>query len=188
MRKLKLQVQMSVDGFIAGPNGEMDWLTWNWDEALGAYVAALTAPVDTIVLGRVLAEGFIPTWEARLAEPDAAESGAQKFVETPKIVFTHTLKESPWANTTVAHDLLTAVADLKQQDGGDIIAYGGGTFVSSLIAADLIDEYHLFVNPAVLGAGMPIFQEVAAKRPLQLVQATPFACGIVVLQYVPARA
>lgn len=83
MRKLKLQVQLSVDGFIAGPNGEMDWMVWDWDEALNKSVAAITDPVDTKVLGRKLAEGFIPTWSSRLENPETADDGARKFVESP---------------------------------------------------------------------------------------------------------
>lgn len=187
MRKLKLQVQISVDGYIAGPNGEMDWLVWNWDDRLNEYVTNLTEPVDTIVLGRKLAEGFIPTWTARLANPETADSGARKFVETPKIVFTKTLDYSPWDETVLAKgDLVEEIAHLKKQDGRDIIAYGGGTFVSSLIKQGLIDEYFLFVNPVVLGQGMPIFEGVAYKQHLTLVEAIAFDCGIVVLRYEPA--
>jgi dihydrofolate reductase len=79
MRKLKLQVQMTVDGFIAGPNGEMDWLTFNWDNELKEYVGALTEPVDSIVLGRKLAQGFIPHWAAN---PEL--EGADKINENRK--------------------------------------------------------------------------------------------------------
>jgi dihydrofolate reductase len=187
MRKLKLQVQISVDGYIAGPNGEMDWLVWNWDDRLNEYVTNLTEPVDTIVLGRKLAEGFIPTWTARLENPETADSGARKFVETPKIVFTKSLDYSPWDETVLAKgDLVEEITGLKKQDGRDIIAYGGGTFVSSLVKQGLIDEYFLFVNPVVLGQGMPIFEGVAYKQHLALVEAIAFDCGIVVLRYKPA--
>ncbi|WP_262922974.1 dihydrofolate reductase family protein [Hymenobacter cellulosilyticus] len=103
MRKLKLQVQITVDGFIGGPNGEMDWMTFNWDEALLGYVQALTDPVDCIVLGRKLAEGFIPHWAGVAANPEAPDYAAgQKFTATPKVVFSRTLRESPWANTILA--------------------------------------------------------------------------------------
>ena len=83
MRKLKLQVQISVDGFIAGPNGEMDWMEWNWDEELKKYIGEITEPVDTIVLGRKLAEGFIPYWAGVAANPDDPENSAgKKFTDT----------------------------------------------------------------------------------------------------------
>lgn len=149
MRKLKLQVQRSLDGFIAGPNGEMDWMTFAWDDALKEYVKKLTEPVDCILLGRKLAEGFIPHWAGVAANPNDPEFAAgQKFTNTPKVVFTKTLEQSPWDNTELATgDLADEVTQLKKQDGNDIIVYGGADFVSSLIKEGLIDEYHLFVNP-----------------------------------------
>lgn len=181
---------MTVDGYIAGPNGEMDWLTWNWDDALKGYVTDLTHPVDTIVLGRKLAEGFIPVWTSRLQNPENDEdaAAAKKFVETPKVVFTKTLDTSDWQHTELAKgNLSEEIQRLKQEDGGDIIAYGGGTFVSSLIKEGLIDEYHLFVNPAALGSGMPIFEELNSWQALTLKHSIAFECGIVVLCYEPKK-
>ncbi len=187
MRKLKLQVQVSIDGYIAGPNGEMDWLTFTWTDDLNNYVTEITQPVDTIVLGRKLAQGFIPHWANVAADPDNPEfTSGKKFTDTHKVVFTKTLDKSAWDNTVLAKgDLVDEVNKLKKQDGKDIIAYGGAGFVSSLISKNLIDEYHLFINPAAIGKGMPIFKEVEKKLNLQLVQARPFACGIVLLCYKP---
>jgi dihydrofolate reductase len=135
MRKLKLQVQMTIDGYIAGPEGEMDWIEFNWDDALKRYVNEITEPVDCIVLGRKLAEGFIPTWAGVAADPDNPENAAgKKFTETHKVVFTKTLDQSKWNNTVLAQgDVVEEITNLKQQDGKDIIAYGGASFVSSLI-------------------------------------------------------
>lgn len=179
MRKLKLQVQMTVDGFIGGPNGEMDWVIFNWDDALKNYVKELTEPVDCIVLGRKLAQGFIPYWTSH---PE--QEGADIFVNTPKVVFTKTLEQSEWENTVLAKgELADEINNLKQQSGGDIIAYGGAAFVSSLIREGLIDEFHLLVNPVAIGSGLPIFNLLAGKQPLTLVKSTSFACGIVALQY-----
>lgn len=184
MRKLKLQVQMSVDGFIAGPNGEMDWMVWNWDDALKNYVATLTEPVDCIVLGRKLAEGFIPHWSAAAEIANEEQVFALKMSETSKVVFTKTLESADWSNTVLAKgNLADEINTLKNQEGGDIIVYGGGTFVSSLINEGLIDEYHLFVNPAILGSGMPIFQSLSATQSLVLKQAQGFDCGITLLYY-----
>ncbi len=146
----------------------------------------MTEPVDTILLGRNLAEGFIPTWTSRLADPETADDSARKFVETPKVVFSRTLTETKWPNTDlVKGELVEEITRLKQETGQDIIAYGGAQFVSSLIAHNLIDEYHLFVNPVILGTGMPIFQEVKDKQNLALVKSPSFSCGIVVLYYKP---
>lgn len=185
MRKLKLQVQLSVDGFIAGPHGEMDWMTFDWDEEINQYVQAITDPVDCIVLGRKLAEGFIPHWAAVAADAEHPEfASGQQFSETPKVIFTRTLDRSIWPNTVLAKgDLVDEITRLKGQAGGDIIAYGGASFVSALIQHDLIDEYHLFVNPVALGTGMPIFQALDRPRRLVLEKATAFTCGIVLIRY-----
>ncbi|WP_375444709.1 dihydrofolate reductase family protein [uncultured Fibrella sp.] len=183
MRTLKLQVQATVDGFMAGPNGEMDWLTFPWTDDVGRYVAYLTEPVDTILLGRNLAQGFIPHWAAN---PDSP--GADKINSTPKVVFTKTLDTSPWDNTRLATGELTAdINALKNEPGGDMIVYGGGTFVASLIKAGLIDELHLFINPAAIGDGMPIFGGLITRQLLTLAHAKAFDCGIVVLTYRPKQ-
>lgn len=189
MRKLKLQVQMTVDGYIAGPNGEMDWMTFNWNDDLKKYVTEITTPIDCIVLGRKLAEGFIPHWASVAANPEHPEfTAGKKFTNTPKVVFTKTLDKSAWDNTVLAKgDLVDEVTKLKSQGGQDIIAYGGATFVSALIKHGLIDEFHLFINPVAIGSGMAIFKELDGKQNLTLKKSLAFACGIVVLCYEPER-
>lgn len=182
MRKLKLQVQISIDGFISGSKGEMDWMTFNWDDELKKYVNEITAPVDCIVLGRRLAQGFISHWASRPAEEDPWFVG--KMNDSKKVVFTKTLEKSEWTNTILAKgDLLEKVKKLKNEKGNDIIAYGGSSFVSSLIKNGLIDEFHLFVNPVALGKGMSIFKELDSKQRLVLESSKAFSCGIVVLRY-----
>ena len=177
---------MSIDGYIAGPNGEMDWMVWNWDDELKKYVGDLTTSIDCILLGRKLAQGFIPHWAGVAADPDNPEvASGKKFTELPKVVFTKTLDQSPWDNATLAKgNLADEVNALKQQEGKDLIAYGGGDFVSSLIKANLIDEYHLFVNPSALGNGMPVFRQRTGLKP---VTCQGFDCGITVLQYKPQK-
>jgi dihydrofolate reductase len=189
MRKIKLQVQMTVDGYIAGLNGEMDFLVWNWDDELKQYVEELTEPVDCIILGRKLAEGFIPHWTAVAGNPDDLEYSAGKFfTDTHKVVFTKTLEKSEWDNTVLAKgNLVDEITNLKKQDGKDIIAYGGATFISALIKQGLIDEYHLLINPTAIGNGMTIFKDLDSVQNLTLVKATSFDCGIVVLNYEPKR-
>lgn len=183
MRKLKLQVQISVDGFIAGPNGEMDWMVWNWDEKLKSYVKEITEPVDCIILGRKLAQGFIPHWTS-----NPGEEGADKINNTKKVVFTKTISKPEWDNAVLATgDLADEIIKLKKQAGNDIIAYGGANFVSALIKEGLIDEYHLFINPTAIGNGMSIFKELNSKQELRLVRSASFECGIVVLNYEPKR-
>lgn len=185
MRKLKLQVQMTVDGYIGGPNGEMDWVTLPWTDDINNYVGAILEPVDTFVLGRKLAEGFIPYWAGVAADPGNPEvESGKKFTDTLKVVFSKTLEQSKWENTAVnSGDLVEEITRLKQQEGQDIYAFGGATFVSALIKHGLIDEYHLFVNPAAIGSGLPIFQQLDSRQNLKLVKSVAFDCGIVVLNY-----
>lgn len=176
---------MSIDGYMAGPNGEMDWMIYDWDDELKNYVAVITEPVDCIILGRKLAEEFIPYW-AKVASVHTNPEylAGKKFTETHKIVFTKTLVNSIWENTVLARgDLLEEINQLKKRGGQDIIAYGGVTFVSALIRHQLIDEFHLFVNPVVLGKGMTIFKSVESRQNLRFIQAISFDCGIVVLKY-----
>ncbi len=180
---------MTVDGYIAGPKGEMDFMVWNWDADLIEYVKEITDPVDCIVLGRKLAEGFIPYWASVAAEPQHAEFAAgQKFTDTHKVVFTKTLEESTWENTVLAKgDLAEEINALKNKAGKDIIAYGGANFVSALIKEGLVDDFHLFVNPNAIGNGLPIFGKLDHNLTLELVKARSFECGIVVLNYKPKR-
>lgn len=184
MRKLKLQMQVSIDGYVAGPKGEMDWMQWNWDDSLKDFVQQLTEPVDTIVLGRNLATGFIPHWTAALQQPETHDAFARKMVETPKVVFTKTIENNPWDNTQLATGALKEeINTLKSQKGKkDIITYGGASLAGALIAEQLIDDLYLFVNPAAIGNGMRIF---TGKTNLALQETFPFACGIVVLHYSP---
>jgi dihydrofolate reductase len=186
VRRFKLQVQTTVDGYMAGPNGEMDWTTLAWTDDIKAYINALTESVDCIVLGRRLAEGFIPAWAAG---PEGEDQASIDWMNnTPKVVISNTLTRSPWENAVVAGgDLADSVNRLKAKPGGDMIAYGGGALVSGLIAKGLLDELHLFVNPTAIGAGMPVFPNVGSPQQLRLVTAQPFDCGITVLHYEPKR-
>jgi len=186
MRKLKLQVQMSVDGFVARPNGELDWMKWDWDDELKNYVNQLTDSADTILLGRKMTDGFISYWSNVKLESEEYRF-AKQMVDYHKIVFTKTLDKSNWENTTLAKgDITDEVNKIKKQNSKkDIVVYGGAGFVSSLIKNNLIDEYNLFINPTAIGKGLEIFKDVDSKLSLKLKKSTAFDCGIVVNQYQP---
>jgi dihydrofolate reductase len=192
MKKLKLQIQMTVDGFVAGPNGELDWMVMNWSDDIMEYVTGMTDPVDGILMGRKMTEGFITYWSSVVKDPANPEyEFGRKMYDTPKVVFTKTLNESDptvtgWQNTVLAKgDLLEEVQKLKDQEGGDLIVYGGSNFVSNLIRNNLIDEYYLFINPVVLGKGLTIFNSVEQKKDLELKDSRTFDCGITLLYYQP---
>lgn len=175
MRKLKLQMQITVDGFVAGPEGQLDWMTWEQDEKLLARINELVDTSDTILMGRKMTPGFVNYWESVKAEsPEYAF--AQKMVNTPKVVFSRTVSSMDGKNVRVENDdFVAAVNQLKSQSGKDLLVYGGASFVASLIENRLIDELHLFVNPVAIGEGMRIF---TSRTPLTLVSSTAYRDGI----------
>ena len=185
MRKLNLQMQISVDGFVStGQNDEQNWVTWAWDE-IKQDVIELIDTTDTIVIGRKLAIDYIPHWQNVVTKPDDPFYGlAQRIVSAKKILFTKTLEKSEWNNTELAKGNLTdEIKKLKIQNGKDLIVYGGSSFVSSLIKEGLIDEFHFFVNPVALGKGVPIFSELEKFQRLKLKKSVSYDCGIVMLNY-----
>jgi dihydrofolate reductase len=189
MRKLKLQVQITVDGFVAGPNGELDWMSFSTDERIAERVNELTDSSDTILLGRKMTDEFINYWTEVLSNPENADySFAQKMVNIPKVVFSKTVTESRWVNTTVANgDLVEEVEKIKNSAGKDILVYGGASFVSSLIKNNLIDEYHLIVNPVAIGNGLRIFGDSESRLNLRLIKSEVFSTGEIELFYEPQK-
>jgi len=183
MRKLRLQVEISIDGCIAGPNNEMDWLVW--DDNYIKYIHEIAESVDTIILGRKMVDGFISHWSDVMNKPDDPWNAfAKKMVEIPKVVFTKTLNKSKWINTELAKgDLKDEITKLKNQNGKDILVYGGALFDSALIKEKLIDEFYLFVNPIVIGNGKTIFKDIKEIQKLTLIESKVFDCGLVLLHY-----
>jgi len=192
MRKLKLQMQITLDGFVAGPNGENDWVFIGGKgdpEALQQVIGLnveLAASCDTILLGRKLgAADFVGYW-GNVAENQPENPWrpfAQLMVNHRKIAFSHSETTLADRNIEVENgDLATVVQSLKNQPGKDIIVYGGANFVSSLISLNLIDEYYLIVCPVAIGAGLSIFKE---RKVLDLESSTAFKHGKIVNKYVP---
>jgi dihydrofolate reductase len=190
LRKLKLQVQMSIDGCIAGPNGEMDWMVGLQDDKINKYVNELTESFGTILLGRKMADGFISYWSDVINKPnDPWYVLGKKMIEIPKVVFTKTLKKSKWINTDIATgDITDEIMKLKRQEGKDMVVYGGASFDSSLIKLGLIDEFLLFINPVVIGNGMTIFKDLNEIQEFNLVNSIAFDSGEVLLHYETRKA
>ncbi len=186
MRKLKLQMSTSVDGFVGKTNGEQDWMEWNQDEAFKKYYQnEIIDSVDTLLMGRKMTEEFISYWEDIVNnKPGSPEFPfAQKLVNIPKIVFSKTITTIAGKNTRVENgDLVMVVNDLKNKSGKDILVYGGANFVSSLIKNNLIDEFNLFVNHTAIGNGLKIFTDTTK---LKLINSKQFDCGVVANQYKP---
>jgi dihydrofolate reductase len=198
MRKLILETQTSVDGFIAAIDGKTDWMIWNWgadwkwDKALQHYHTDLTKSIDCVLISRQMAEeGFNAHWQQVAENPyDSRYEFAKHIRNTHKIVFSTTLTKSTpipggWENSDIAEGyFIDFIGRLKSQEGKNIIVYGGATFVSSLIKARLIDEFHLIVNPTALGNGLSIFDKLDGRQDMKLMKAQSFDCGVVVLTYV----
>ena len=178
-------MQMTINGYVAGPNGENDWMTWNPDAEFMAFLSSLLDTSDTLLLGRKTAEGIIKYWEDTAVE-NPTHPFAKKIADLPKVVFTKTLNKSTWNNTTLAKgNLAKDIANLKKQSGKDIIVFGGAGFVSSLIKEGLIDEYHLIINPTAMGNGMTIFNSLDSIQKFTPIQSKLYSGGKTVLSYKP---
>lgn len=185
MRKLHLQMQMTVDGFVStGPNDEQKWVTLVWEE-IKPYVLGLLDATDTILIGRKLAVDYIPHWQGVEKQPkDPFHGVAKRICEARKVVFSRTMEQSEWENTGLATgDLAAEVGELKAGSGKDMVVYGGSSFVSSLLKERLVDEFHFFVNPIALGKGVPVFSELEGWQGLRLKRSIAYPCGLVLLNY-----
>jgi dihydrofolate reductase len=189
MRKLKMQMQVSLDGLV-GTRTQTDKGHFNWNDEVRQYSIDNVADVDCLLLGRKTAAGFIPHWKAVGENPkDEDFEFGKRITEIPKVVFSGTLQKSEWANAKLVNgEIVDSVMELKKQAGKNMLVYGGTSFVASLIDRNLIDEYHLLVNPVVLGSGQAIFTKLASALPLTLVKNKIFSCGTALLCYEPIRA
>ena len=187
MRKLKLQIQTTIDGYVARLNGDTDWMTFTPDEELITFLNALIDTSDTILLGREMTDSFVTYWESAFRKnPDIPF--AKKMVNTQKIVFSKTLEKSSWNNTLLATGSLTEeINNLKNQSGKDLIVYGGAGFVSSLIQEGLIDEYYFIINPVAIGSGMTIFNQSITTQKFTPVQSKLFSGGKTILILKPLK-
>src|SRR5688500_10720415 len=156
MGKLKLQMVISLDGFVKGDHPGADI---KWDKAAYKFCTDNLKNVDRILLGRNTAKDFISHWKRVADNPkDSDYKLGRPLTDIPKIVFSKKLKTSKWDNATIAKgDIIKEVKALKKKSGKDMIVYGGYSFVSSLIQHRLIDEYFLLVNPFAYGSGETIF-------------------------------
>jgi dihydrofolate reductase len=193
MRKLILQMQTSIDGYVGRTGEGPGWQVWDWgpecpwDNALKARFNAVFQNVDTILLSRKIVEGgYLDHWSqfARDYDHSLDFAFAQRIVDARKIVFSGTLQTSKWAGVELAQrPLAEEVIRLKNEPGRDIIAFGGAGLASALVAHDLIDEYQFYVNPISLGEGLSIFKARGTDTHLELRKAEGYGCGIVVVQY-----
>ena len=182
MRKLISLMHVSLDGFCAGPKGEMDWITLN--EGIFTDVHAMIDTMGAAVYGRTtygMMRGYWPTLLDK-EDADLAQRKHAHWVEKiPKLTFSRTLASSDWNNVRLFRDA-GEMLELKTQDGAPMLIFGSPSLTHAFMALDVIDEYWLFQNPILLGAGMPFFRGQPTTR-LRLVEARPFVGGVVRLHY-----
>jgi dihydrofolate reductase len=185
MRKVIVSNLVSLNGFIAGLNGEIDW--FGWDKELENFCKDQLGSMGTILFGRVTYELMASYWPTA-----TADTNDQVIIDAmnnlPKVVFSRTLDKVEWKNSRlVKDDIEGEVAGLKREPGKDIVIYGSGSIVSALTQAGLIDEYRIFVNPVILGSGKPMFRGIDNRLNLKHIDTKTFGNGLVLLCYEPDR-
>ena len=184
-------MRVTLDGFITGPNGEMDWMEEFLDEALANYESELQKTVDTALFGRVTYQDFESYWP-RVPEDPASPKGlveyAHRLNAMHKIVFSKTLSHVEWNNSTLVKEIVPEeITKLKQEPGRDMVIHGSASIVRTLTNLGLIDTYQLLVYPVVLGSGKPLFQDILHKVKLSLSSTKTHPSGVVVLSYQPMK-
>ena len=175
----------SLDGFVAGLNGEMNWISF--DDTLFDFVATMTDQADAALYGRVTYEMMQSYWPKAGEKPNATKHDIEHstwYNKVSKVVLSKTINDSGLHNTKVISDQLSGnINKLKQQDGENILIFGSPGASQSLLNQGLIDEFWLFVNPVILGKGMPLFKDITGTTKLNLIESKPFASGVIALHY-----
>lgn len=211
MRKIIVFNLVSLDGYFAGPNGEIDW--HNVDDEFNQFAVEQTQKFGAILFGRTTYQLFEDFWPALLASQPAslAQLGGQgervagrpkagvklsiskedlkiaKIInDIDKIVFSTTLKKVTWNNSSLFHEINPEeIKKLKEADGKDIVIFGSGTIVQQMTNLGLVDEYRLLVNPIILGKGKPMFANMKDMLKLKLLKIRTFGNGNILLYYSP---
>jgi len=187
MRKLIVFNHVSLDGYFVDANGTMYWAKTRKDDAeWNAFVAENASGDGPLLFGRKTYELMIQYWPTPMAKEHDAVI-ADRMNKLPKVVFSKTLEGVSWSNTRlVKGDLAGEVRRMKEESGDGITVLGSGTLVAQLSDAKLIDEYHLVINPLVLGKGRTMFEGIQAILELKPVKSRSFGNGCVYLVYEPA--
>lgn len=175
----------SLDGFVSGPNGELNWVTVN-DEIFD-FVATMTAKADTALYGRVTYEMMEGYWPTAGDKPNASKHYKEHsawYKNVSKVVLSRTITSDSLDNTVIISDQLSDnIGKLKQQEGRDILIFGSPTASHSLLGEGLIDEFWVFLNPVLLGNGQPLFKNVNETTKLRLLESKTFSSGVIALHY-----
>lgn len=186
MRKIISFMHISLDGFVAGPNGEMNWI--KIDEEIFDHVGKRISRGDTSLYGRVTYQMMESYWPTAADKPNASKHDIEHsawYKDVHKLVLSKTMKEGELTNTTIISDnLADRINEIKQQGDKEILLFGSPTATHALIQQNLIDGYWLFVNPIVLGQGIPLFTNIQDKIKLKLLGTQQFTSGVTELNYI----
>ena len=185
MRKLIFFMHNSLDGFVAGANGEMNWI--KIDEEIFDFVGTMTDTADTALYGRVTYEMMQAYWPTAGDKPNASKHDKEHsawYNRVSKIVLSKTMSEEGLDKTTVISDQLADnIHKIKKQEGRNILIFGSPAASQALLHQGLIDEFWLFVNPILLGKGMPLFHNIPEITKLHFMESKTFGCGVIALHY-----
>lgn len=178
MRKVIVSTYMSLDGVIENPMWTMDY----WNDEIAAFQTKDLLSADALLLGRETYEGFAEAWSAR-----SGDEFTDRMNSLPKHVASRTLQTAPttWNATVIQGDAAEGIRQLKQQPGQNILKYGGGELLATLLQHNLLDELHVIVYPVVLGSGVRLFEDGSTAK-FDLVETKPFSNGVLALVYKPA--
>ena len=179
-------MHISLDGFVAGPNGEMDWI--KVDDEIFSNVEKRISEGNTALYGRItyqMMESYWPTAADKPAATRHDKEHAKWYSKVHKVVLSKTIKAQGLNNTTIiAGDLPDRINELKEKDGTEILLFGSPTATHSLMKHNLVDGYWLFVNPIILGRGIPLFADIQQKIKLKLLTTRQFSSGVTELSYI----
>jgi len=186
MRKIISFMHISLDGFVAGPNGEMDWI--KVDQEIFDHVGKRISEGDTALYGRITYQMMESYWPTAGNKPTATRHEVEHskwYGKVHKVVLSQTLKEADLTNTTIISDNLSEkINEIRQPGNKEILVFGSPTATHSLIQLNLIDGYWLFVNPIILGQGIPLFADIKDKIKLKLLGTRQFTSGVTELNYI----
>ncbi len=179
-------MHISLDGFVAGPNGEMDWI--KVDQEIFDYVGKRISEGDTALYGRITYEMMENYWPTAAESPTATKHDIEHskwYSKVHKVVLSKTMKGATLNNTKIiSENLSDEINKIRQGTGADILLFGSPTATHSLMQHNLIDGYWLFVNPVILGKGIPLFGGITDKTKLKLVTTQQFTSGVTELNYI----
>lgn len=185
MRNLISFMHISLDGFVAGPNGEMNWI--KVDEEIFDHIGQRIEQTDTALYGRVTYDMMEGYWPTAADAPDASKHDIEHskwYKRANKVVLSKSMEGQVRTNTTIiSSDLGGRISDIKEAGSGDLLVFGSPRATHALIKEGLIDGYWLFVNPIILGKGISLFSAVSSETKLKLISTQRFTAGVTELNY-----